>query len=206
MPSPTPGADPRAGAAPRDASLGVRARTKWLLAAAAASGLVAGLGAFTFGFARGHSYLTDDPGACANCHVMEDYYAAWQKGSHRAAATCNGCHTPHDPVGKYSTKALNGFWHSFYFTTGRYPNPIRIGARNRTITERACRDCHQEITAAITPGAHVVAASPHDDRARGRAWLRSDGRTEAAAGAATEEEDRSASCVRCHAAVGHWVR
>jgi cytochrome c nitrite reductase small subunit len=191
---------------PPDASLGVRGRTKWLLAATVALGLTAGLGAFTFGFARGHSYLTDDPNACANCHVMGDYLAAWEKGSHRAVATCNSCHTPHNLVGKYTTKALNGFWHSFYFTTGRYPDPIRITPRNRQITERACRDCHQEITAAITPGAHVVAAAPHDAGARDDAWRTRDGRTEAASGAATEAEDRSASCVRCHAAVGHWVR
>ena len=204
------GTDPRdpdtAPSPPPDTTLGIRARTKWLLAATVAIGLVAGLGAFTFGFARGHSYLTDDPRACANCHVMEDYYAAWQKGSHRAVATCNSCHTPHNLVGKYTTKAVNGFWHSFYFTTGRYPNPISITARDRQITERTCRDCHQEITAAITPGAHVVATSPQDDRARSRTWLHSDGRVMAGGGAATEAEDRSASCVRCHAAVGHWVR
>ncbi len=210
MSSSTSGAEP-GGRGPRpgepwDTSLGIRRRTKWLLAATVASGLVAGLGAFTFGVARGASYLTDNPEACANCHIMEDYYAAWQKGSHRAVATCNDCHTPHNFVGKYATKAENGFWHSFYFTTGRYPDPIRITPRNRRVTEQTCRDCHQEITAAITPGAHVVAASPHDDRARGRAWRTSDGRSEAAAGAATESEDRSASCVRCHAAVGHWVR
>jgi cytochrome c nitrite reductase small subunit len=191
---------------PLDGSLGIRARTKWLLAATVAVGLVGGLGAFTFGFARGHSYLTDDPQACANCHVMEDYYAAWQKGSHRAVATCNSCHTPHHLVGKYATKALNGFWHSFYFTTGNYPDPIRITPRNRQITERACRDCHQALTAAITPGAHVAAAAPHDDRARDDAWRTRDGTIRAGGGAATEAEDRSASCVRCHAAVGHWVR
>ncbi|MDF1504215.1 cytochrome c nitrite reductase small subunit [Roseisolibacter sp. H3M3-2] len=199
------GADPR-GAPPPDTSLGIRARTKWLLAATVALGLVAGLGAFTFGFARGHSYLTDDPAACANCHVMEDYYAAWTKGSHRAVATCNSCHTPHGLMGKYATKALNGFWHSFYFTTGNYPDPIRITPRNRQITERACRDCHQAVTASITPGAHVAPSSPQDPRARDDAWRTGDGRMQAAAHAATGEEDRSASCVRCHAAVGHWVR
>lgn len=174
-------------------SLGVRARTKWLLAATVALGLVFGLGVFTFGFAKGHSYLTKDPAACANCHVMGDYLAAWEKGSHRAAATCNDCHTPHSLVGKYATKASNGFWHSFYFTTGRFPDPIRITPRNRQVTERACRDCHAQLTAAITPG----------DRAGGRTR---DGRTVAAAHAATQAEDVSASCIRCHSTVGHWVR
>jgi cytochrome c nitrite reductase small subunit len=33
-------------------------------------GLAAGLGAFTFVYARGYSYLSNDPSACANCHIM----------------------------------------------------------------------------------------------------------------------------------------
>jgi hypothetical protein len=31
-------------------------------------------------------------------------------GGHRAAAVCNDCHTPPGLLGKYTTKALNGFW------------------------------------------------------------------------------------------------
>ncbi|HUF79037.1 MAG TPA: cytochrome c nitrite reductase small subunit, partial [Thermoanaerobaculia bacterium] len=34
-------------------------------------GAAAGLGAFTFGYAKGYSYLTNDPAACANCHLMD---------------------------------------------------------------------------------------------------------------------------------------
>ncbi len=122
---------------------------RWALSAAMLVGMAAGLALFTFGYARGYSYLTNDPQACANCHVMAEHYAAWTKASHRPAATCNDCHTPHDLVGKYATKAQNGFWHSFYFTTGRYPDPLRITRRNHEITEHACRKCHEEIVEAI---------------------------------------------------------
>lgn len=114
-------------------------------------GLLLGIGGFTFIYARGASYLTDDPSACANCHVMEEQYTGWLNASHRAVAVCNDCHTPHDIVGKYTTKALNGFWHSFYFTTGGFPDPIRITPRNARVTEQACRDCHAPIVAAIDP-------------------------------------------------------
>ena len=116
---------------------------------AVAGGLAAGLGGYTFAYARGASYLTSDPAACANCHVMEEHYAAWLRSSHRAVAACNDCHTPHSFVGKYATKASNGFWHSFAFTTGRFHEPIRIHARNRAITEGACRHCHADIVHAI---------------------------------------------------------
>ena len=89
-------------------------------------GIAVGIGAYTFAYAKGWSYLTDDAAACANCHVMREQFDGWLKSSHRAVATCNSCHTPANLVGKYLTKASNGFWHSFFFTTGgrrgRYSN------------------------------------------------------------------------------------
>ena len=112
-------------------------------------GMAIGIGAFTFVYARGASYMTNDPAACANCHIMSEHYAAWTKSSHRAVAVCNDCHAPHDIVGKYMTKARNGFWHSFYFTTGNFPDPLRITPRNHEVTEHACRDCHEAVTDAI---------------------------------------------------------
>jgi cytochrome c nitrite reductase small subunit len=116
-------------------------------------GLLAGLGGYTFVYARGGSYLTNNPAACANCHVMDEYYSGWTRSSHHAVAVCNDCHTPHGLVPKYSTKALNGFWHSFAFTTGRFPEPLQITPRNRRIAEASCRGCHQEIVDAIEPHA-----------------------------------------------------
>ena len=112
-------------------------------------GLAVGIGSYTFIYAKGYSYLTNDPAACANCHVMGDYYGAWMKGPHRSVAVCNDCHTPAGMVGKYATKASNGFWHSFYFTTGNFPNNIEIKESNRRVTDEACLKCHTEITEAI---------------------------------------------------------
>jgi cytochrome c nitrite reductase small subunit len=112
-------------------------------------GMVLGLGGYTFLYARGSSYLTDNPAACANCHIMQEHYDGWIKASHRMAAVCNDCHTPEGFLAKYMTKAVNGFWHSFAFTTGRFPEPLTIGARNQAITEQACRTCHRAIVEAI---------------------------------------------------------
>lgn len=113
------------------------------------AGCAVGLGGYTFIYAKGYSYLSHDPAACANCHVMGQYRDAWLKSSHRAVAACNDCHTPPGFVGKYTTKAVNGFFHSLAFTSGRYPDTIGITERNRRITESACRYCHQEIVTAI---------------------------------------------------------
>jgi cytochrome c nitrite reductase small subunit len=129
----------------------VNNRWRATVAAAVLAGAAAGLGSYTFIYAKGYSYVTDDPAACANCHVMRDHFDAWAKGSHRAVATCNDCHTPPGLVPKYLTKAQNGFWHSFYFTVGGYPDPIRITPRNHAVTEQACRKCHADMTASIEP-------------------------------------------------------
>ena len=118
-------------------------------------GVALGLGIYTFAYAKGWSYMTNDPKACANCHVMNDQYDGWLKASHRSVATCNDCHTPHNFVGKYYTKAKNGFWHSFYFTTGAFPEPIRATASSRRITEAACRSCHEPIVQAMGTPAHA---------------------------------------------------
>lgn len=114
-------------------------------------GLATGLGSYTFIYAKGYAYLTNDPNACANCHVMQEQFDGWVKSSHRNVATCNDCHTPSGFVAKYANKASNGFWHSFGFTTGWFHEPIQIKPHNRQITENACRKCHASIVEAIEP-------------------------------------------------------
>jgi cytochrome c nitrite reductase small subunit len=151
-------------------------RPRLLLVVGVLGGVLLGLGGFTFVYARGYSYLSNDPEVCGNCHIMDEHVAAWAKGSHKSVATCNDCHTPHDPVGKYVVKARNGFWHSFYFTTGRFPDPLRITPPNHDVTEEACRYCHAAVTAAI------------DHRST------------------TGNEDEALTCTRCHRYVGHLVR
>ncbi len=123
------------------------------LAGGVLGGAAAGVGVYTFHYARGASYFSNDPRACANCHVMQSYYDGWQKSSHHNVAVCNDCHLPHDPLGKYLQKSRNGVNHSWAFTTGRFHEPIEIGRRNREITEQACRHCHRDVVQAIDPSA-----------------------------------------------------
>ncbi|MFP4624454.1 MAG: cytochrome c nitrite reductase small subunit [Gemmatimonadota bacterium] len=154
-------------------------RTGWLLLAIAVLiGIGVGLGGWTFVYAKGYSYLTDNPESCANCHIMDDHFDAWQKSSHKAVAGCNDCHTPHDNVmDKYYVKATNGFLHSLYFTTGDFPYPIRIRDPNHEVVEQSCRYCHETIAATIDHGL-----------------------PEGIDGAAKQD------CTHCHRYVGHWVR
>jgi cytochrome c nitrite reductase small subunit len=131
-----------------------------VIALGATIGIAAGVGGYTFVYAKGYSYITNDPAACANCHVMKPQFEAWAKGSHKGVAVCNDCHTPADPIGKYATKARNGFWHSYYFTLGGFEEPIRAGKRSAEIAEDACRRCHAEIVHAIDVGANDGSPQP----------------------------------------------
>jgi cytochrome c nitrite reductase small subunit len=47
------------------------------------------------------------------------------------------------------SKRTMDFWHSFYFTSGRYPDTIEITKFDHKVTENACRHCHENITAEI---------------------------------------------------------
>lgn len=139
-------------------------------------GLTIGIGIYTFVYAKGASYLTNDPQACANCHIMQDQYDGWQVSAHRSVAVCNDCHTPPGLIPKYVTKASNGFWHSYAFTTGDFHEPIQIKERNRKVTEKACRKCHGPMTLAIEGP-----EGPH-------------------------RAGQEIACLRCHSDVGHQTR
>jgi len=110
---------------------------------AAVLGGARGLAHLTLLNASGPSYLFDDPKTCMNCHIMRAQFDAWNRSSHRAAATCNACHTPHNIAGKYAVKAINGWNHSAAFTTGRYPDPIMIKSMNNGIASDNCHRCHE---------------------------------------------------------------
>ena len=105
-------------------------------------GSITGLGLFTFVYAEGTSYFSDNPDACVNCHVMRDVYEAWQHSSHKAVAACNDCHSPHTLPGKYIIKGINGWNHSVAFTTGNFPEPIQITQMNREVALDNCLYCH----------------------------------------------------------------
>ena len=107
-------------------------------------GILIGTGAFTFRYAEGFSYLSSDPAACVNCHIMNPQYDSWLKSSHHAVATCVDCHLPHEFVGKYIAKAENGWHHSKAFTLQNFHEPIMIKGKNRQILQHNCVKCHMD--------------------------------------------------------------
>lgn len=162
----------------------LRLSTPWI-ALVAFVGMSAGLAAFTFDYAEGLSYLSNDPKACVNCHIMNDQFDSWRKGPHHAAATCNDCHLPPDFPDKYIAKGRNGYHHSMGFTLQSstpdekgartvFEEPIRIKDTNSQILQDNCLRCHGDFV---------------HDVVRGSTWA-----------------DNAIRCVHCHRAVGHGAR
>ncbi len=119
-----------------------------------ALGILSGLSLFTFNYAEGTSYFSDDPQSCVNCHVMQEQFEGWNRGSHKAVATCNDCHSPHTFPGKYIVKGLNGWNHSLAFTTGNFPNTIRIKDFNVAVAQNSCVDCHEGMVSHVVGDAN----------------------------------------------------
>lgn len=113
-------------------------------------GLALGAGGFTFYYGEGGSYLSTDPKACVNCHIMRPQYESWLKSSHQNVATCVDCHLPHDFLGKYIAKAENGYHHSKAFTLQDFHEPIMIKNKNSRILQDSCLHCHQGLVHNIT--------------------------------------------------------
>ncbi len=112
----------------------------WLYAM---GGLLIGLFAFNFYISKAWSYLSDDPKACVNCHIMAPQYATWNHSSHRERANCNDCHVPHDNVfRKYFFKAKDGARHATMFTLHMEPQVIFIHEAGQEVVKENCIRCH----------------------------------------------------------------
>lgn len=112
--------------------------------------MAVGLGIYTFQYAKGLSYLSNDPAACMNCHIMREHYDSWVKSSHHAAAACNDCHVPRGFPNKYLTKFDNGWNHSKKFTLQNFREPIRIRPANLARLQHNCIHCHEGMVSEIS--------------------------------------------------------
>lgn len=120
-----------------------------------ALGAFVGMLAYVLTLSNAASYLSDDPKACINCHIMRPQYATWQHSSHARAATCNDCHVPHDSVfRKYWFKANDGGRHSLLFTLRKERQVISAIPESKHVIEENCRRCHTQVLSEISQDVH----------------------------------------------------
>jgi cytochrome c nitrite reductase small subunit len=118
---------------------------KWRPVATVLVGAIFGLGIYLTKLSNAASYLSDDPQACVNCHIMTPQYITWKHSSHREVAHCNDCHVPHDNVvSKYFFKAKDGLYHASIFTLRAEPQVIRALEPSVDVIQANCVRCHQD--------------------------------------------------------------
>jgi cytochrome c nitrite reductase small subunit len=116
---------------------------KWRVPVIISLGVLFGLILVTLHIANATSYLSNDPRACINCHVMTTEYASWQRSSHARVAGCADCHVPQDNfVRTYAFKASDGLRHATMFTFRLEPQVIRIKAAGANVVQENCIRCH----------------------------------------------------------------
>ena len=123
-------------------------KSRWRRTAIILIGIVTGLGFFMAKEASLVSYMSDDPLACVNCHVMTPMYNSWMHSSHREQASCNDCHVPHDNVfNKYYFKAKDGLFHASVFTARAEPEVMFMREASQEVVQNNCIRCHvQQVT------------------------------------------------------------
>ena len=109
-------------------------------------GIIVGAGGLFLYMLRAHSYLTDEPSACVNCHIMTPYYATWMHSSHSRNATCNDCHVPHDNlVSKWFFKGKDGMNHVSVFLAKGEPQVIQAHEASSQVIMNNCIRCHTQL-------------------------------------------------------------
>ncbi|WGH76114.1 cytochrome c nitrite reductase small subunit [Tenacibaculum tangerinum] len=123
-------------------------KSRWRRVAIILIGILTGLGFFMAKEASIVSYMSDDPLACVNCHVMTPMYNSWMHSSHREQASCNDCHVPHDNVlNKYYFKAKDGLLHASVFTARAEPEVMFMREESEEVVQNNCIRCHvQQVT------------------------------------------------------------
>ena len=115
----------------------------WKIPVVILLGIFVGLGVYSVYVSKVWSYLSDDPQACVNCHIMAPQYATWNHSSHKGTATCNDCHVPHDNIiRKYYFKGKDGLNHATLFTLRAERQVIFIGEEGKKVVKENCIRCH----------------------------------------------------------------
>ena len=119
---------------------------EWQLPVLILLGILVGTGAFIFRTSRAHSYLSDKPETCMNCHIMAPQFATWSHSSHREKTNCNDCHVPHDNFfRKYFFKAKDGMRHATIFTLRAEPQVIFIKEAGIEVVQENCIRCLEQL-------------------------------------------------------------
>jgi cytochrome c nitrite reductase small subunit len=119
---------------------------QWKIPVIILLGIFVGLGIYAFYISKAHSYISDKPETCVNCHIMAPQYATWFHSAHREVTHCNDCHVPHDNFfNHYYFKAKDGLRHATIFTLRNEPQVIEILEPGQKVVQQNCIRCHEQL-------------------------------------------------------------
>ncbi|MBW6492661.1 MAG: cytochrome c nitrite reductase small subunit [Lentimicrobium sp.] len=123
---------------------------RWQLPVILLLGVMLGIVLLLFRASNAHSYLSDNPETCINCHVMNSQFSSWNHSSHREVASCNDCHVPQDNFFRtYYFKAMDGLRHATIFTARAEPQVIRIKQAGINVVQENCIRCHYNLVSMV---------------------------------------------------------
>jgi cytochrome c nitrite reductase small subunit len=142
---------------------------KWRLPVMVLTSVMLGLLIFLFYISKAHYYISDDPKACVNCHIMAPEYATWNHSSHREVAHCNDCHVPHNNfVNKFYFKAKDGMRHATIFTLRNEPQVIFIKEEGAEVVHQNCVRCHSKLL--VDPKLNATVQNHHSKMTDRKCW------------------------------------
>ncbi len=142
---------------------------EWKLPVMIASAVIIGMGLFIIYISQAHSYLSDKPETCINCHIMAPQYATWRHSSHREWTNCNDCHVPHDYIfNTYYFKAKDGLRHATVFTLRNEPQVIFIKEEGAEAVHQNCIRCHSDLM--VDPRLQATIENHHFHRTDRKCW------------------------------------
>lgn len=125
------------------------------------TGVALGMFLFLVQFSNMPSYLSTDPKACINCHVMDTAYTSWRHSTHNQVA-CVSCHMPQDSlVDALYAKAVDGMKHAYFFTVEDREN-FGISEDGARRVQKNCVSCHTDLM--------QVSQSTHQDIEARMCW------------------------------------
>ncbi len=143
-----------------------RISPRWRLPIILAAGCFFGLSLVLLRVSNATSYLSDDPKACINCHIMQPQFASWERGSHARVAHCNDCHVPHDSfASKYYFKAKDGARHAFMFTFHMEPQVIQVHEPGMGVIQQNCIRCHEDM---LNAASHLAVTRGQAEEGEGK--------------------------------------
>jgi cytochrome c nitrite reductase small subunit len=141
----------------------------WRLPALIMSGVMLGIVFLLVYTSKAHSYLSDNPETCINCHVMYPQYSTFMHSSHKESATCNDCHVPQDNFFRtYFFKAKDGLRHATIFTARAEPQVIQIKSAGINVVQENCIRCHSDLVSMVS--IIQVTGDNHEEGTGSRCW------------------------------------